>query len=148
MTIADAFAQIVPADSDLNDEQRRVVLEIAATAAAADRVIHRDEIAALEVLAQRLGRSAEAEFASMFKKLGERIEPEKATKQLRVLSIKLESAEARELAYKAAWAITLVDKESSPREESFGKDLANALSLKGDAASRLAEEVQALMPAD
>jgi hypothetical protein len=148
MSADDTFAQIIPAESNLSDAQCRAVIEIAATAAAIDRAIHRDEVTALELLAKQLGKGAETEFASMFAKLGERVEPEVATKRLRALSLKLESTAAREIAYKAALAIALADRVSAPREETFEKELVAALCLSAETAARLADEVRVAMSSD
>lgn len=142
MSTFENIAKAIPDDVKLTDAESLAVIEIAAIAVGIDRSIHRDEVTALQRIAARLGRNAEAEFNALFEKLGASDEKAAAGDKLKAAAGRLGSALAREVAYRAAVAITLADSVSNAKEKALHADLAAALSLSSDDTARIATEVE------
>src|SRR5262249_33913031 len=121
-------AHAIPANTELTDEERRTVLEVAIAAMAVDRAVHRDEVAVLARVAQRLGVAGQSDYLSALRQVLES-GPDHARYQIQRAAARLGSPLSREIAFKAAYAVTLADLDADDREARFKDDLAEALSL-------------------
>ena len=143
MPTTERLADVIAADASLSDDERRAIIEIAAAAVAADRAIHQKELEILRSVAAKLGVTGEAAISKLFAGLGQATG--KAADRVRAAAAQLTSAAAKETAYKVAHAITLADDYSSPAESTFDRELAVALSLSSEDATRLGEEAAAAL---
>jgi hypothetical protein len=148
MPTPEKLAMAIPDNVKLTDEESRAVIEIAAIAVGIDRAIHRAEVAGLQKIAARLGKTAEAEFSSLYDKLGVSDEKAAVGERIRGAAARLASTTSREVAYRAAVAITLADDEAHAKEIALHADLASALSLSKDDTARLSAEVTKAVEGD
>ncbi len=146
MASIENIAKVIPTGVKLTPTERDAVLEIAALAVATDKKIHEDEEAALRAIAARIGGDRKTVDA-LLGGASSGQNRDVADKRLRELAAKLPGVGARELAYKAAYAVSLADLASSDEEFEFDLELIDALALSQDDADRLsAEVIQALSP--
>jgi hypothetical protein len=148
MPTPEKIAEAILSDVQLTEPESRAVIQIAAAAITVDRAVHREEIGILQHVAVKLGHNAEPEFKALFAKLGPDADEPAAERRLREAAARVESAAAREVAYKIAYAITLADLVATDRESAFHRKLIEVLCLSTDDAARLADDVTAVMKAE
>lgn len=136
MPAPERVAAAVPANSSLPAFERRAILEIALLAIAADQQITEEESAAFHAVAKRLDVDA-APLIEQYHGLTR----EQADAKLLELAEALSTYEARTLAYRAAYAMSLADDEASDEEFEFDLQLVDALELSQEEADRLIGEV-------
>jgi hypothetical protein len=144
MSIADQIARVVPEKQGTPAEIDAIV-EIAYLTIAADRRLDDAEIAAFRVVVERLrgqpipdgalDRILDEMYARAERSRGQQDE------RLRYLASKM-STEARERAYRVAYAMGLADMDSSDEEFELDLQLVDALELTSDRAEELADEVR------
>lgn len=135
------LAQAIPVDVALTSEERAAVLETALLAIASDGVIDATEAAAFIAIAERLG----GDGAPMLVRFEGGLSRDEADLRLLEVAKHLGTAEARTLAYRAAYALSLADEEASDGEFEFDLQLLDALDLSQAEADRLVEEVDAAL---
>ena len=143
MASATDLARTIPADVTLAMDDRIAVLEIALLAIASDGEIHADEKAALLTIAKRLG----VDGVSLLARLDRGRTRTESDARLREVATTLRSSEARALAYRAAYVLSLADATSSDGEFEFDLQLIDALELPQAEADRLTAEVDAELAA-
>jgi hypothetical protein len=149
MSIASDIPKIIPQGLALTGAQTHAIIEIAYLAVAADRTIHPDEEAALRVFARALGRNgSDAEIDGLLANGGGGRDREAADARLRVLATGLTTTASRELAYKAAYAMSLADLAAADEEFEFDLELIDALGLTSEAVDELTAEVVAVLETD
>lgn len=134
-------------DTTLTDRERDAVFEIAAMMAQASGPVTLDEAHALSDLVAHLeGRPAStAELSTVLRKAGARRGNATAEERVRQLAAAMRRRVAREVAYKAAYAIRVSDLAANDAEADFDELLVEVLDL-GAAAGELASQVnEALM---
>jgi len=136
MPAPERIAAAVPADVSLPAFERRAILEIALLAIAADQQITKEESAAFSAVAKRL----DVEAAPLLEQYAG-LTRDEADAKLLELAEALSTYEARTLAYRAAYALSLADDESSDEEFEFDLQLVDALELSQTDADRLIGEV-------
>jgi len=136
MPAPERIAAAVPADVSLPAFERRAILEIALLAIAADQQITKEESAAFTAVAKRL----DVEAAPLLEQYAG-LTRDEADAKLLELAEALSTYEARTLAYRAAYALSLADDESSDEEFEFDLQLVDALELSQTDADRLIGEV-------
>jgi hypothetical protein len=135
------LAQAIPVDVALTPEERDAVLETALLAIASDGVIDPTEAAAFIAIAERLG----GEGAPLLVRFEGALTRDQADERLLEVAKKLGSIDARTLAYRAAYALSLADEMSSDGEFEFDLQLLDALDLSQAEADRLVSEVDAAL---
>jgi hypothetical protein len=152
-------AQVVRPDVALGPDECERILEIAYFAIAADARLTDDELEALRRIAGRLrtlaagafdagARLGQRELDALLDRFAETRDREAADERLRELGAKLPRPDLRALAYKIAYALSLVDLDASDQEFEFDLQLIEGLELDQDQAEALAAEVQELFAHD
>lgn len=131
------LAQAIPVDVALSSEERDAVLETALLAIASDGVIDATEAAAFIAIAERLGTDG----APLLVRFEGGMTRDQADARLLEVAKQLSTPDARALAYRAAYALSLADEESSDGEFEFDLQLLDALDLSQAEADRLVGEV-------
>lgn len=148
MSSTHRVADAVPTNSSLSDAERHAIVEIAAIAVSVDHAIHRDETASLRKIAATLGVDAAPELTALFAQLGQKVDKSAASDRLVAAAARLGSVAAREVAYKAACRVMLVDLNASEEESAFDRELVAVLALSEDDAVRLRATVTSEFRAD
>ena len=159
---ADFVSKVLPESAALQPAEADAILEIAYLTIAADRRLTNEELAAFEVLLDRLRTlsgmtgpvsraTLDATLNDMYARADRARESSRSgydDAQLQQLGAKLGPA-AREIAYKAAYALGLADMDASDEEFELDLQLVDALELSNDRSEELANEVlAALTPRD
>lgn len=153
---AQGEAYRAPAGSpDANDRgpltaaEREIVLEIAVLMASANGATSLEEVDSLTALVAHLRgkRPQPGELGAVLRRVEERGASASVEERVRALAATLPRWVARELAYKAAYAVRVADLESNPDEEELGEILVEALQL-GDLAADLESEVNEALIAE
>src|SRR5205085_2418208 len=100
-----SLAKAIPVDVALSADERGAVLETALLAIASDGVIDATEAAAFLAIAERLG----ADGAPLLVRFEAGLTRDEADERLLEVAKKLGSPDARALAYRAAYALSLAD---------------------------------------
>ncbi len=154
---ADFVAKVLPESAMLQPGEVDAILEIAYLTIAADRRLSTEELSAFEVLLDRLrslsgmttpvGRATlDATLNDMYARADRARESSRSgydDARLQELGAKL-GPEAREIAYKVAYALGLADMDSSDEEFELDLQLVDALELSNDRSEELANEVLAV----
>jgi hypothetical protein len=148
MSIASDIPKIIPEGLKLTAAAALTIVEIAYLAVAADREVHPDEEAALRVFARALGPGDAEVDALLAKGRAAGHDREAANVRLRELAAGLTNAPARQLAYKAAYALSLADLAAADEEFEFDLELIDALDLEQDVVDDLTAEVVAVLQPD
>jgi hypothetical protein len=142
-------------DAAIPKEQLAAVLEIAYLAIAADRALRDEELQAFRGIAERLRARAgddaaigDRELDRVLDGFSAGLEHTSIDERARAVGARLTSAEARRLAYKLAYALSIVDLDASDAESDLDLALRDALGLSDDDAEQLAAEVDAALTAD
>ena len=139
---ATPYRAVVDDRGALNETERESVLEIALLMATANGTTSPDELDSLADLVAYLRdkRPQPGELGTIMKAIYARDVSASVEERVRVVAATLPRRLARELAYKAAYAIRVGDLESNPDEEELTEILVEALGL-GDLAADLENEV-------
>lgn len=115
----------------LNETERDGILEIALLMATANGATSPDELASLADLVAHLRgrRPAPGELGTIMNAIHARDVSASVEERVRVVAATMPRKLARELAYKAAYAIRVADLESNPDEEELGEILVETLGL-------------------
>ena len=154
---ADYVSKVLPASAKLEPGEVDAILEIAYLTIAADRRLSDEELDAFRALLERLralsgasGPVSRATLATTLDDMYARADSARESKRsgydderLQQLAKKL-GPEARELAYKIAYALGLADMDTSDEEFELDLQLVDALELPNDRAEALANEVLAV----
>lgn len=133
------LAKAIPIDVALTAAERNAVLETALLAIASDGVIDATEAAAFLAIAERLG----GDGAPLLVRFEGGLDRGAADARLLEVAKDLSTPDARALAYRAAYALSLADAQSSDGEFEFDLQLLDALDLAQAEADRLVAEVDA-----
>lgn len=146
---ATPYRAVIDDRGELNETERESVLEIALLMATADGTTSPDELDSLADLVEHLRgkRPQPGELGTIMKTIYARDVSASVEERVRVVVATLPRRLARELAYKAAYAIRVGDLESNPDEEELGEILVEVLGL-GDLAADLENEVNEAMIAE
>lgn len=150
MSTPDRIAEAISSDVTLNDSEREAVLEIALLAISADRSIDDDERVALRSVAAALGGEAaaaraEADVDALIAR--GLIAREDADARLRELAPRFTSDGARAVAYKAALAMAMANRDDADEEFEFDLQLIDALDLSQETVDALATQVRSALDA-
>ncbi|HSQ66110.1 MAG TPA: hypothetical protein VLM85_22970 [Polyangiaceae bacterium] len=159
---AEFVSKVLPESATLQPAEVDAILEIAYLTIAADRRLTNEELAAFEVLLDRLrtlsgmtGPVSRATLDGTLNDMYARADRARESSrsgyddaQLQQLGAKLGPA-AREIAYKVAYALGLADMDAIDEEFELDLQLVDALELSNDRSEALANEVlAALTPRD
>jgi hypothetical protein len=135
--------------SPLSAAEIESVLEIALTMATANGNTSPEELDSLADLVAHLRgkRPGPGELGGIMNAIQARDVSASVEERVKVIAKTLHRSVARELAYKAAYAIRVADLESNPDEEELGEILVEALAL-GDLAADLENEVNEALIVD
>jgi len=133
----------------LNQTERESLLEIALLMATANGATSPDELDSLADLVEHLRgkRPQPGELGTIMQAILARDVSASVEERVRVVAATMPRTLARELAYKAAYAIRVGDLESNPDEEELSEILVEVLGL-GDLAADLESEVNEAMIAE
>jgi len=133
----------------LNQTERESLLEIALLMATANGATSSDELDSLADLVEHLRgkRPQPGELGTIMQAILARDVSASVEERVRVVAATMPRTLARELAYKAAYAIRVGDLESNPDEEELSEILVEVLGL-GDLAADLESEVNEAMIAE
>lgn len=151
----DRLVRIVPDGLSLASKDAHAIVAIAFLSVAADRTVHPDEESALRAIARRLApavtdgdgvwKKPDALVDGLFERIGTSLARDDADARLRATAADVATPAGRELAYKVAYALAMVDLAASDEEFEFDLQLIDALGLAQDDADRwTAEVVEAL----
>ena len=135
--------------SALKDDEKDSVIEVAMLMATANGDTSPDELASLaDLVAHLLGnRPASGQLTTWMTAIEKRGLGGSAEERVRAIATTLKRPLARELAYKAAYAIRVSDLEANPDEEDLGDILVEALEL-GELVADLESEVNEALIVD
>lgn len=146
----DFISKVLPASATLDAAEVDAILEIAYLTIAADRRLSDSELEAFGAVVERLRSGGPVSRSQLDKTLDDMYARADSAREssrsgydderLQQLGTKL-GAPAREIAYKVAYAIGLVDMDSSDEEFELDLQLVDALELSNDRAEALANEV-------
>jgi hypothetical protein len=145
--------RVLPARASLSVSEVDAILETAYLATAADGHLTDEENEGFRAIAGKLRGLASGEakgvsdgdLAKLFERFAVRSDHAARSERIAALAKQLAKAELRELAYKVAFAMSLVDLEASKDEAELGDELIAAFGLTGDRADELAGEVYAAL---
>jgi tellurite resistance protein len=148
--------RVLPAQAQLTVGEADAILEAAYLMTAADGTIDEAETEGFRRVASRLRGLAvgsakpvnDRDLEALLKRFGTRSEHAERVERLAALRKQLERPEARELAYKVAFAMSLADLEASTDEEELDQELVIALGLTEDKVAELADQVYEVLGAD
>lgn len=153
----DLIAQVVPESTKLSTSEIDAILEIAYLTIAADRRLQDAEIDAFRGVLERLRAQsvAQSELDRVLDEMYTRAQAARdangergyADDRLRELAAKM-SAEARELAYKVAYAMSMADMDASDEEFELDLQLVDALEISNERAEDLQGEVMTALNPD
>ncbi len=132
------IADAIPANVTISSSERSAILEIALLCIASDRRVDPDEEKAFRSIAKKIG---EAKPDAILAKLATAPEREEADARLIELAKQLGTDDAKKLAYKVAYAMSLADMAASDEEFEFDLQLVDALGLEQGVVDDLAAEV-------
>jgi tellurite resistance protein len=135
--------------SPLSNAEIESVLEIALTMATANGDTSPEELDSLADLVAHLRgkRPKPGELGTIMTTIQARDVSASVEERVKIIAKTLHRSVARELAYKAAYAIRVADLESNPDEEELGEILVEALGLE-DLAADLENEVNEALIAE
>ncbi len=142
-----AIAQAVGSVSNLTDDERRAILEIAYCVVVADQHVHDAEREALRMIARKLASPTQSmpdiddDTTALLARLEAAGDREVQTARLNRVAAQLTTPESRTTAYKIACALAQADEDASDGEFEMDLDLISALDLSQPEADRLLEEV-------
>ena len=145
--------RVLPAVGNFSVKEADAILEVAYLTTAADGRLTDEEFESFRAVAAKLkamaaGSTAQVSDAALnklFDRYATRTEHAERIERLKALRGDLERPEARELAYKVAYAMSLCDLETNEEESEFDEELIVALELGDDKADALAGEVYAAL---
>ena len=145
--------RVLPAVGNFSVKEADAILEVAYHTTAADGRLSDDEFESFRAVASKLRAMAaggtspmnDATLNKLFERYAQRIDHAARVDRLQALRVDLERKEARELAYKVAYAMSLCDLETNQEESEFDEELIVALELGDDRADALAGEVYAAL---
>ena len=148
--------RVLPARAELTVGEVDAILEAAFLATAADGRLTKEENESFRAVAARLRGIAagqtkavgDADLAKLFERFSTRSDHAERLERIAALTKQLGRTEARELAYKVAFAMSLCDLEASDEEAEYEEELIEAFGLTDDRADALAGEVYAALDAD
>ncbi len=148
MSVAARIASLVtPSTAALPEDERAAVIEIAYLAVSADRRIQPSEEEALLAFARALDPKHGKGRVDVLLAGGFDTNRQSSDAQLLDVAARLKTDDAKQLAYKAAYAVAQADLAAADEEFEFDLQLIDALGLSQDAADELAGEVvAALLP--
>jgi hypothetical protein len=146
-------ARVLPARAELTVGEVDAILEAAYLATAADGRLTNEEYEAFRAVAGRLrgiaaGESkivSDADLKKLFERFSTRSDHAARMERIAALRNQLGRVEARELAYKVAFAMSLSDLEASDHEAEYDEELIEAFGLSDERADALAGEVYAAL---
>lgn len=149
MTNGANLSLLIPPTVALSAKERDAAIEIAFLSVMADREIDPDEESLLRAMGARLAAGAGADpVDALLARFAGPLPREEADAHLRKVAAGLTSAPARELAYRMAHALSIVDLASADEEFEFDLQLIDALGLDSSTVERLTDEVMtAFQPA-
>lgn len=140
----ETIANAVPANPKLDPMELHAILEIALLCIASDRSINPDEAAAFKRIGAKLGFT---HLDALLDTVDPNATRADADDRLLALAAKLKTTEAKELAYRAAYALALSDLASTDEEFEFDLQLVDALGLEQSVVNRIGAEVlEAIQP--
>lgn len=145
--------RVLPAVGNFSVKEADAILEVAYLTTAADGKLTEDEYESFRSVAAKLramaaGATAQVSDAALnklFDRYAQRLDQEARTERLKALCAELQRQEAKELAYKVSYAMSLCDLEKSEEEEELDEELIVHLGLGDDKADALAGEVYAAL---
>lgn len=147
----DRLVRIVPDGLSITAKDAHAIVAIAFLSVAADRTVHPDEEAALRAVAKRLAlgitdgdgawKKPDTVVDGLFERIGTSLTRDDADDRLRATAADIATPTARELVYKVAYALAMVDLAASDEEFEFDLQLIDALGLAQDDADRWTAEV-------
>lgn len=145
--------RVLPAVGSFSVKEADAILEVAYLTTAADGKLTEDEYESFRSVAAKLramaaGTTAQVSDAALnklFDRYAQRIDQAARTDRIKALSADLQRQEAKELAYKVSYAMSLCDLEKSEEEEELDEELIALLGLGDDKADALAGEVYAAL---
>jgi hypothetical protein len=147
--------KVLPEVGTFSVREADAILEVAYLTTAADGRLTEEEYESFRSVAGKLRAMAsgatatvkDAALNKLFERYAERMDHAERSERLQALRADLERPEARELAYKVSYAMSLCDLETSEQETQFDEELIEALELGEDRADALAGEVYAALDA-
>jgi tellurite resistance protein len=141
--------RVLPAVGSFSVKEADAILEVAYLTTAADGRLTDEEHESFRAVASKLRAMAsggkaqvtDAALNKLFERYAGRIEHAERVDRLKALRTDLQREEARDLAYKVAYAMTLCDLETGEEESEFEEELIVALELSDERADALAGEV-------
>jgi tellurite resistance protein len=145
--------RVLPTVGKFSVTEADAILEVAYLTTAADGRLSDEEYESFRDVASKLrgmaagttGTVSDQALNKLFERYAERIDHAERAERLKALRAALERVEARELAYKVAYAMSLCDLETSDEEVDFDEQLIEALDLTEARADALAGEVYAAL---
>jgi tellurite resistance protein len=149
-------ARVLPSRAQLTVGEVDAILEAAYLATAADgRLTPEENEAFRDVAAHLRGIAAgvakavsDADLKALFERFSVRSDHAERMERIAALRSRLDRAEARELAYKVAFAMSLCDLETNDHEAEYDEELIEAFGLSEERADALAGEVYAALDAE
>ena len=138
-----AFTKILPARPDTTAERADVLLELAFMMTAIDGRLEAAELTAYRQLVEWLGGKpvTDEEFGKHLERVSTNIDKAEIEKRLRVLAPTV-APELRELTFRIAMGLALVDEDAAPEEDALMGLLFEHLGLSEDRAEAIAAEVR------
>jgi tellurite resistance protein len=151
--------KVLPARADFNVGEVDAILEAAYLATAADGVLTDEERESFRAVASGLRNIAtggagakkmigDKDLDALFERFSERSEHADRADRMKAMRERLGRTEARELAYRIAFAMALCDLDSNDDEGAYDDELIEAFGIDGERADALAAEVYAALDAD
>jgi tellurite resistance protein len=145
--------RVLPAVGNFSVKEADAILEVAYLTTAADGRLSDEEYESFRAVASKLramaaGTTAQVNDATLnklFERYAERVDHAARVDRLKALRRDLERPEARELAYKVSYAMSLCDLETNEEESELDAELIVALELGDEKADALAGEVYAAL---
>ena len=145
--------RVLPAVGNFSVKEADAILEVAYLTTAADGRLSEEEYESFRDVASKLRAMAagstsavsDAALNKLFERYAVRLENAERSERIKALCADLQREEARDLAYKVSYAMSLCDLEKSEEEEELDEELIVALGLTGDKADTLAGEVYAAL---
>ena len=144
-----SIKKILPAKPISEAEHADCILEIAYLMTAVDGRLGEEELEAYrEVVTRIRGKAASlADVDDLLNRFAGNVGPDEITDRVRVLAPKVPEG-LRDLTFKIAMALTLVDLDSSRDEEELNDVLIEALGLDPDRTDAIVQEVYSAFDAD
>jgi hypothetical protein len=150
--------RVLPAQANLTAGEADAILEAAYLATVADGHLSGDEEGAFRAVMARLRALTpsagapkpvtDTDMARTIERFAVRLDHAARIERIAVLRLSLERPDARHLAYKVAFAMSLADLEASDEEADFDEELIEAFGLTEDQAAALEGEVYEALDAD